>query len=226
MKNYFVLILIIISSTVYGVQFSLGINTVGLGPTFQRGDDYTKATEDMKNSGKTGIKNAGYINSTHIAFQIDFAKHFSTEFGVGYNFREFSLKFNLSGERYENRSYFNSVSIPLIFKVQYEFLNFVNLYAGLGPIFNFNISANNLTYKNGIRISNNKFIDSEYNVFDMDINFVLGVEFNIMRSSYIGIRSGYNLNVLSPIKTGGERSKYYVDALIFHITYRYVFDKM
>lgn len=246
--------ILLISSLTYAVDFSIGITAGGWGPTFVRGtsDDakmFNNKDEDKFDGFKRPLNyNMAFAPVAQITGQVDIIPFFGIELGLGYSMK--SIGFSFDGQDSDGKDVvsgykmsINQLSIPLLLKGQYEIADMVNIYVGVGPKFNFNILAPTRTeYTDGKKNETDdnpyKAEKEEYNMFDMDLSFAIGAEYKIAGAHYLGLRVGYDMNLLGTMKeykryedtTTGDwvdkyegRNKFYADDLAISLTYRYKF---
>lgn len=224
------LTIFVIGVNAFAVDFSIGATLGGWGPTFGRGKEYKDSTSgDTKAAGIP--YSMAFAQVADVRAFVDIIPYFGIEAGVGYAMKSLATKYEVGSDKYVGQFNLNQISIPIFFKGQYEIANMVNVYLGVGPKFNINLGGNITSYLNDKKVGDEVKLEKEvYNAFDMDLTIALGAEYKIAEVHYLGLRVGYDINLLGSFKTQNEdgkyeTSKYYIDDLAIALSYRYKFAK-
>ena len=139
---------------------------------------------------------------------------------------------------YRSQRFFqrNELTIPIMIRGQYELEKFVG-YASVGVKLGIPLSKHysfSKILKDGKEIDSskesNKEADPNYSGLAMDVAFALGGEYRIAGAHYVGLRLGYDLNVISPYNTKemsdamAKDFAFYQDNFNVSLSYRYAFN--
>ena len=214
--------LITISTVSYAVETSLG-GSVGYGISYLRGDFRDTITETAeKLSGRD--KPSSYLIASTIDVMIEILPYLAIETGLGYD--EGGISYLEKNNATHSRVIFNNskLYIPLMLRAQYEYKLGVT-YASVGVKFAFPQGDDFLSITEPLD-NNYGMLNSD---FAMDVAFAIGQEFRLGDANYVGVRIGYDLNVLSPLDKnqfadiGQETPSLFMDDIEFALTYRYAF---
>ena len=223
-----IIILLAINTSLYAIEISVGISADVGSPIF-RGDDYIGYVASLYDM---GLKNgSGFSYRVGIDLMLEIMPFFAIETGFGYGSSRLRLndmntsdKFPLieSKDPLFDRTGF---TIPLMLRGQFE-SGIMLLYGSIGPKF-FIPTSDYVAVdyeKGGEAILPQGYIEN--NDFAIDLGLALGVEVRLGKSSYLGVRFNYDLNLLSPIKSigGNEEHSFYQDNMSGSLTYRYAFN--
>ncbi|MGL4981818.1 MAG: outer membrane beta-barrel protein [Treponemataceae bacterium] len=214
-------------SFTYAADFSFGTVIGGFGTTSVRGSDYKSFLEDNAYDSFVGIPySMSFSPMVDIRGQVDIIKYLGFEFGVGYAQRSIGFyqkpKVGEEDDHYISKYTLPSISIPLMLKAQFPINKFILFYAGVGTRLNFNVKVNLDVYKNDKK-ENKKYFAQRYDAVDLDLSIALGSEYIIGKNHYLGLRLGYDFNMLgSLLNEDFEKQKIYIDNLAISLTYRYM----
>ena len=218
-----------LGTTAQAVEVSVGAS-MQIGASALRGDDFNDYENYIKSLDLNGPFSIGFIPS--IDLMLEFTPYLALETG---------LQYQNSVVRYDNIDGYipvlfplpnikgtvlfieNAIAIPLMARFQHEWSR-VLLYGSIGP--KFFIPITDYVSQNHIDDKIGTLPNIESRSFYMDVAFALGAEFRVGDANYIGIRTSYDLNVISPIKSigGAEVKSFYNDAWAIGLTYRYAFN--
>lgn len=237
MKKTFlcVMLLVIVTSTsVYAVEFTAGLSVQFFGMNNFRGEDAKGMIDDIEGLGYENI-----FNYAPVAIQADamleLSPYFAIETGVGfrmfYMFYEGRIQLSDISPSLSGHMTFSEMAIlrfevviPIMFRVQHEFEKVV-VYGATGV-------------KLGIPIVNDYIMVDLFGIeeslaeskFSMDVAFAVGFEVKISSDTfadrYIGLRVGYDLNVIRPTDPSlmGIGDDTYHDSFGVTLTTRYTFN--
>ena len=207
------------SASSYAVEFSLGSSFGGSVPFFRGSDskDFTSILEAT--SGDTKPSRGGFHYQADL--MLEFSPYFAIETGLGYSMSSITY----SDERLitvDNQNLY----IPIMLRGQYEWTR-NTFYVSAGVKLGFPMGRE---YLSGIYIQPRLTPSIEKSKFSMDASFAIGSELRIGKANYLGIRIGYDLNVIQTFDKK-EFEKYvpsnpvnnFIDDVNFSVTYRYAF---
>ena len=210
------------SASSYAVEVSVG-GSLGGGIPVMRGDFRDTITETAeKISGRD--KPSSYLIASTIDVMIEILPYLAIETGLGYD--EGGIWYLEKNNATHSRVIFNNskLYIPLMLRAQYEYKLGVT-YASVGVKFAFPEGDDFLSITEPLD-DNYGMLNSD---FAMDVAFAIGQEFRLGDANYLGVRIGYDLNVISPLDKnqfadiGQETPSLFIDSLSFALTYRYAF---
>ena len=242
-KIFLVLSMMFISVNIYGVETSIGLSSPGFGLGFLRGSDAKKIIGDLKKSPSSGISGFEKVlglslsPAVQLNLMIEFLPFIAIETGVGWRTSTIAYKQEASDTRIELTFRRNEIIVPIMLRFQHEFKRIV-VYGSAGVLLGIPLSQ---TYEFrhvflSDKLSNPFSNTNDYNAstFNMDVSFALGGEVRVGRANYIGLRVGYDLNVLSPLdaeETAAEKGEpkddfesWYHDNFNVSLSYRYAFN--
>jgi len=212
------------STVSYAVEVSLGASA-SLGVPFLSGKDAKKFTSSFETfTGDDNPFRVSYMPS--IDLMIEVLPFLAIETGVDLDVRvmewEASAKENVLASSVGLARVV--VSIPLMLRGQYEYKIGVT-YVSVGVKFGIPIVDSPTTVSTLFAQKMYKSSD-----FAMDVSFAVGQEFRVGVANYLGLRVGYDLDVVSSLDKkpftdiGQEIPSLFIDNLNFAITYRYAFN--
>lgn len=252
-KIFLVLSIMLISTSIYAIEVSVGFSAPGIGLGILRGDG-------VLNAANLATERSGSSEGMEQKLTISFAPAFQTgimievlpflalETGIGYTMstvmyeNEYITTVNGATVDASAQLLFTKteITIPFMFRLQHEFRRFV-MYGAVGVKLGIPVSKGYLSEQTLIDGVLNVYFPEDASSVSMDISFSLGGEFRIASSHYLGLRLGYDLNVISPFdaeKYADARNQalnatYKINASdykdIYHdsfgasVTYRYAF---
>ncbi len=217
-----------IGTSVYALEVSVGAS-VGLGPSFLRGED--AKTFDKMYSTVYG-KPMGVNFYPQLDVMVEFLPFLALETGLGSKIIS-TVSYqdtNNPDSVQANFQKFLNFNIPIMIRGQYEYSLGVT-YASVGVRLGFNLIGSDYHFLSGLPEGSSTEEASLFksSPFNMDIAFAVGQEFRLGDANYLGIRIGYDLNVIRPYDTkalndiGLESPSLFHDDITFSLTYRYAF---
>jgi len=205
-------------ASLYAIEVSVGISAGLYEHSIFRGSDADKFS---------GLNDfSGSEVDIPINIMVEFLPFLALETGIGYSYTrimDYDADMDFSeGFSFDKGSivfFKHGFTIPLMLRGQYEF-NRVLVYGSVGPkLF---IPISDYVYKVDPAVAADFFKNSN---FSLDLGFALGVEFRVGDANYLGLKVGYDLNLISPLKSigGKENPKFYNDDAGVSLTYRYAF---
>ncbi len=243
----------VVSTAAYALDLSVGVSG-GAGIPFLRGDFADEMDKGMEESNKMdgiSVKDSALSWNAQLDVLLTFMPFLALETGVGFSSssKTYTTTYSDSSDKSETEMEFKfqrmQVYIPIMARGQYEYevgglgmLSYLSAGVKLGiPVADFYTMEYTKYIENGVDLLKD-FTDDQKKVtmaeaagFTMDISFAIGQEFKLADVHYVGLRIGYDLNVLDPYKVPAddknymeiEKGKLFVDSLNFNITYRYSF---
>lgn len=241
-KIFLVLSIMFISASAYAIEYSVGVTTPGFGLAFLRGNSTKSITEADAVTKASGISLAPGLQ---LDVMFEFLPFLALETGLGYTISSaiYEPKSTGGAQSIRIQSVFrrHEATIPIMIRGQYEFERFLT-YGSVGVRLGIPLSkayAFSRTLEDGKETDASKKAreDSDtdnYSDLAMDIAFAIGGEYRITGAHYIGLRLGYDLNVISPANareilgasaTDAEVDDYewYQDNFNVSLSYRYAF---
>ena len=227
--------LLTINTAAYAIEVSVGAS-FGAGMPIFRGTNYKDTIDGIKHQ-FPDAKKTTFTLIPQIDVMIEFIPFLALETGLGFKYS--TLKYVETLDRAEiDVSYTRSkIYIPIMLRGQFEYSLGVT-YISAGIKLGFPVSDYDVTALKDLNYSDQTFEHSiDASPFTLDIAFALGQEFRIVTSHYVGVRIGYDLNVVEPFATAskddfknGTEIKAFPDYFHwFHddftvaLTYRYAF---
>lgn len=229
-KMFLVLSMMLISTSVYAIELSIGLSTPGFGLAFLRGDDAEDEVRRLENGNLEQASAFSFAPAIQLDLMIALAPFLAIETGIGYSTSSIIYEGETGNERTEITFKRDEMTIPLMLRLQHQIGSLLG-YGAVGVKFGLPQSK---TYQSTKVFVNDRLNDSFSDTdsdnasdFSMDVAFALGLELNLLYSHYVGIRGGYDLNVISPINTDNTPSNYewYQDNFNVSLTYRYAFGR-
>jgi len=219
-KVIFVMIaMFAISTAIYAVEVSVGAS-IGLGPTFLRGED-AKTLDEMYR--KAYGEPMGVHFYPQFDVMIEFLPYLALETGLGSKVIS-AVSYQETGNPNSEQANFQkflNINVPLMLRGQYEYSLGVS-YISVGVRLGFDVLGFDYHFSSDLDGSQETILEGS--PFNMDIAFAVGQEFRLGDANYLGIRIGYDLNVVRPYDTTNiEEFGLFHDDLTFSITYRYAF---
>lgn len=210
-----------IAGQLVAIDYSIGISTPGFGMGILRGKTAENQINHVEEKGYKKDFGLSLFPVAQIDFVVKFLPFLALETGVGYGMSTVFWSKEVDGTK--NRFLFKKegVVIPIMVRGFLEIGKFI-VYVSMGPKLNILTSG----YMNQEIGEEKQDLKAEKNTFIVDLGFAIGGEYNITDAHYIGVRVGYDLNLISPLKkypTGEEIEAWNHDILAVSITYRYVF---
>ncbi len=250
MKKMFAVIaaMFVVSTAAYAVDLSVGV-TGGAGIPFMRftDSDYEKNFNDMRKD-SDNVLDLSWNVQVDVLFT--FIPYLALETGVGFSSSTMTYA-NTETDSPKKGDYSTmafqrmQVYIPIMARGQYEYevgglgmLSYLSAGVKLGiPVAD--AMAIYGKYDGKDYYTTEDYYKAAYNMslsddqkkmykaadFTMDVSFAIGQEFKLADVHYVGLRIGYDLNVLDFY---GKDSMYdsgeaFMDSLNFNLTYRYSF---
>jgi len=235
MKKIFLTIILsflFTSLRLYSFEISVGSSLLGVGFGVFRGSYAETIENDAKYSDtKLNTSSISFMPIIQVDVMFEFLPFLALETGIGFGVSCYNaeVKERNAPEYVFTRTEFR---IPIMIRGQLE-LERLLFYGAFGTKLGIQLFENYTTIKN--ETANSKGITEIKNArgFTVDIAFALGGEFRVINSHYVGLRVGYDINVLSPM-VGVNASAFSIsdkDAdSTFHdnfnvsLTYRYAFN--
>ena len=242
-KIFLVLSMMFISVNIYGVETSIGLSTPGFGLGFLRGSDAKRIIDNLEESPATGV--SGYEKvfglslspAVQLNVMVEFLPFIAIETGVGWRTSSIIYKHEQNYIRTDVTFTRNEIIVPIMLRFQHEFERFV-IYGSAGVLLGIPLSKTyefrHVFLSDNISEAFSNTNDYNSSPFNMDVSFALGGEFRVASAHYIGLRLGYDLNVLSPLNAKeiaaekGEPEEdfksWYHDNFNLSLSYRYAFN--
>ncbi len=230
-----VLILVAIAVTpVLAIDISVGAS-LGLGLPFLRGSDYEEAQKTLD----AFVDAGGSLDESKLAFapQIDavisMIPFLSLETGVGFLSSKETQSVSVMGATVDTEFMRSEIVIPTMIRCSYEYpmqlgmatagVTYLSVGTKLGiPLGSYMTSKADLP-----AVGIDQEIDAAPVVLDLAV--AVGQEFKLGEKNYLGIRVGYDFNLLAPYDeedpeaVSSDLSDLRHDNLLFGLTYRYMF---
>ena len=208
MKKTLLLTVLILSITsmAYSYEISVG-GSFGAGLPILRGDNVELPDDISKLATKTKVD-----------VMIEFMPFLALETGLGFKTSTFSIPTNdKEGFNYSRKEIF----IPVMARGQYEYDLGVS-YISAGVNLGFPVSKN-YAYETLDGEDTEGRGGAASSSFTMDIAIALGTEFRLGTSHYVGVRLGYDINVVTAYDTTDVSNVLNQDDFTAGVTYRYAF---
>jgi len=240
-KMILVLSMMLISASVYAIEYSVGLSAPGFGVGILRGEDAKTMTDVFKEVDAKSVFAPSFAPAFQLDFMVEFLPFLALETGIGWTYS--SVIYEMEDGDFLSQQIFqrNELTIPIMIRGQYEADKFV-AYGSVGVKLGIPLAGQYMygkEFKDGKETdaSKKRREDSEmdnYSALAMDIAFAIGGEYRITGAHYVGLRLGYDLNVLSPLdakkvaKNFGDEAKnfedFYQDNFNVSLSYRYAFN--
>ena len=240
-KMILVLSMMLIASSVYAIEYSVGLTAPGFGVGILQGDTAKQYT-DFLESGAMGTEvkkvfSPSFAPAVQLDFMVELLPFLAIETGLGWTYSSIIYESEeIGGYMYQANIVRNELTIPIMIRGQYEADKFVG-YASVGVKLGIPLSKHYMygkILKDGKEIDETKKpredADPTYSDMAMDIAFALGGEYRITGAHYVGLRLGYDLNVISSVnmkEMTDDQAKdfdFYQDNFNVSLSYRYAFN--
>ncbi len=239
-KIFLVLSMMFISVNIYGVETSIGLSTPGFGLGFLRGSDAKRIIDNLEDSPVSGYEKVFGLSlspAAQLNVMVEFLPFIAIETGVGWRTSSIIYKHEQNYIRTDVTFTRNEIIVPIMLRFQHEFERFV-IYGSAGVLLGIPLSKTyefrHVFLSDNISEAFSNTNDYNSSPFNMDVSFALGGEFRVASAHYIGLRLGYDLNVLSPLNAKeiaaekGEPEEdfksWYHDNFNLSLSYRYAFN--
>ena len=228
-KMILVLSMMFISANVYGFGLSLGLSTPGFGLAFLRGDNVEKFVDNLEKSGYEKKSAFSFAPAIQLDIMIELLPFAAIETGIGWSTASIIYEMESGNVKREFTFKRNELTIPLMLRLQNQIGSLLG-YAAVGVKFGIPQSSSYMSEKVFVNDRLSDSLNEDYydsSDITLDIAFAIGGELNILDSHYVGIRGGYDLNVISLVDTERVTSDYewYQDNFNVSLTYRYAFGR-
>jgi len=237
-------------ASLYAVEVSIGVSAPGIGVSIMRGDGVDKilnaanaASAVLGGDDLQKIVPVSFAPAFQIDVMIEFLPNIALETGIGYSISTamYQEKFdaNVDGTVTELGSKLQvmfkqaEIVIPVMLRGQYEFERFL-MYGAVGAKLGIPVSKGYLLSQTLTDDDLKVDFSENASTVNLDIAFALGGEYRIANAHYIGLRLGYDLNVLSPLNaekyadsingTASDFEDVFQDNFSASLTYRYAFN--
>ncbi len=227
-------LLIIAVIPVLSIDVSVG-GSFGLGLPLFRGSAYEEIQSSLGQLGGFGgsAEESKFAYAPQIDAVIVFNPFVAVETGVGFLSSVETRTVSIFGGSTESVMKRTQITIPVMIRGSYEYgldlgpissgITYLSAGAKLGlPVASYSTSTGSVL---GVTFSDE--VDAAS--FVLDIAFAVGQEFKFAEKHFLGMRVGYDLNVLTPLdedatsNLSGSDVELFHDNLLFGITYRYMF---
>ena len=220
------IVMFALGTTAEAVEISVGAST-GLDISFLRGKD-AKDFDSMLETISEESRSSGGGVLSKIDLMIEVLPFLAIETGLGYE---------STGIGYRHEELFQGVVlnkvqmfVPVMLRGQYEYKLGVS-YASVGVKLGFPLLPYMPYGSDDIYFGfDSPFDEIKSSKFSMDVSFAIGQEFRLGDANYLGIRIGYDLNVIQnfdaeQFKNAGLEAyeSHFMDDVEFALTYRYAF---
>lgn len=229
-KMFLVLSMMLISTSVYAMGLSIGFSTPGFGLGFLRGDNAEDFVKSLEALGAEESSAFSFAPAIQLDLMIELSSFLAIETGIGYSTSSIVYEGEVGNVRTETTFRRNEMTIPVMLRLQLQLGSLLG-YASTGVKFGIPQSKTYESRKVFINDSLSDFLSDtdsdDGSDLSLDVAFAVGGELNILYSHYIGVRVGYDLNVISPLNTDNLPSDYewYQDNFNVSLTYRYAFGR-
>ncbi len=243
---YIIVALIVVNTSAYALDISLG-GAFGVGLPIFRGLDYKKRMGNVGLLKETfpNFKKTTFAIVPQVDLMLEFIPFLALETGLGFKYSTLNYSDSIqdgdikTGGKIVTRSEF---FIPVMLRSQFEYklgVTYISAGVKLGiPVSDYLLQENEYP-----TLNNKKIIIAKASVFTLDIAFALGQEFKIANSHYLGVRVGYDMNVLRPYATSAgvvaesgdtvpseaetmlDDTDWFQDNFAVALTYRYTFNR-
>ena len=240
-KMILVLSMMLIASSVYAIEYSVGLTAPGFGVGILQGDTAKQYT-DFLESGAMGTEvkkvfSPSFAPAVQLDFMVELLPFLAIETGLGWTYSSIIYESEeIGGYMYQANIVRNELTIPIMIRGQYEADKFV-AYGSVGVKLGIPLSKHYSSMKmlkDGKEMDEskemNEKLDPTYSDLAMDIAFALGGEYRITGAHYVGLRLGYDLNVISSVnmkEMTDDQAKdfdFYQDNFNVSLSYRYAFN--
>ena len=199
-----IIALIVVNTSAYALDISLGGSFGAGGPIF-RGLDYKKSmgNVDLLKETFPNFKKTTFAIVPQVDLMLEFIPFLALETGLGFKYSTLNYSDSIqagdikAGGKIATRS---EIFIPVMLRSQFEYklgVTYISTGLKIGiPVSDYLLQENEYPSFN-----KKKIIIAKASVFTLDIAFAVGQEFKIANSHYLGIRVGYDMNVLRPYAT-------------------------
>ncbi len=228
--------LLAINTSLYAVEISVGASFGAGMPIFHGTDatDMVKSINEVVKENPDVMKKITFNLVPQVNVMFEFIPFLALETGVGFKYSTFNYTQKFGDMDTISATTRSEIYIPVMLRGQFEYrLGVTYLSAGvkLGiPISAYQTqSGKDYNYDTGNieEIKGDDAIMIKAAPFTLDIAFALGQEFRIATSHYIGVRVGYDLNLLRPYATSAgvdSVADWFQDDFSVALTYRYAFN--
>lgn len=234
MKNIILGIMLVFFArtvNVYAVELSFGLSGSYMSLNLLRGDDAERYIDRLKYLGMRDMAFFQFFNAAQLDIMLELTPFLALETGVGYGVSTIKIEGKIYPENLSypinRRALFRreEITVPIMLRLQIE-TSYSLLYGSAGVKFGIPLSETYHSIRSSTFISDINEVVLDSSEYAMDIAFALGSETRITGANYIGMRMGYDLNLIKPFQSVAidDDADFYHDDLSFIITYRYAFN--
>ena len=223
------IVMFALGSTAEAVEVSVG-GSAGFGVPFFRGKDAKDFTSMLENMSGSPYPFMSFSIPARLDLMIEVLPFLAIETGVGYE--NTGMMYNLSLGLLKSSTFVinkSQVYIPVMLRGQYEYKIGVT-YLSVGVKLGIPLGEDYLSGFDGVLSGSANTYTIKTSDFSMDVSFAIGQEFRLGDANYLGIRIGYDLNVIQnfdtkDLKDAGLEAyeSHFMDDIEFALTYRYAF---
>lgn len=217
-----------------GAEVSVGVTAFGIGTGFLRGSDAKTMINGFERDLSSSIS---FAPAAQFDIMIEYIPGFAAiETGVGYSYSSLTYEKGEGQNKVKNRFTREEITVPIMFRGMLDNPFFIP-YSAVGVKFGIPVGDSYLSSKTFENAEEIQSIDIDTSDFSLDVSFAIGFEYNIKSSydkeidiydratsHYIGLRLGYDLNVISPLQNSENvrGNDFFHDNLSVSFTYRYL----